>query len=48
MKPLVIEKPGVLPALPDVTMGIVVREDFDTQGMAPLLAAFKNVLTTET
>jgi DNA-binding transcriptional LysR family regulator len=46
--PLVIEEPGVLPALPDVTMGIVVREDFDTQGMAPLLDAFKHVLTTET
>src|SRR5205823_4896587 len=28
--PLVIEAPGVLPALPSVTMGIVARDDLDT------------------
>jgi hypothetical protein len=28
-------------------MGIVAREDFDTQGLAPLIAAFEAVLTTE-
>jgi len=46
MEPLVIEEPGVLPDLPKVTMGIIAREDFDTQGLAPLIAAFKAVLTT--
>jgi DNA-binding transcriptional LysR family regulator len=44
--PLVIEKPGVLPDLPGVTMGIVAREDFDTEGHASLIAAFKTVMTT--
>ena len=29
--PLVVEEPGVLPDLPNVTMGIVAREDLDTQ-----------------
>lgn len=43
-EPLVIEEPGVLPALPSATMGIIVREDLDTKGLAPLISAFKSVL----
>jgi len=47
MEPLVIEKPGVLPDLGHVVMGIVAREDLDTKSLAPLIATFKAVLTTE-
>ena len=43
--PLVAETPGVLPALPSATMGIVAREDLDTTGLAPLIEAFEAVLT---
>src|SRR5947209_4115161 len=43
--PLVAEAPGVLPALPSATMGIVAREDLDTTGLAPLIEAFEAVLT---
>ena len=43
--PLVAETPGVLPALPSATMGIVAREDLDTTGLAPLIDAFEAVLT---
>jgi hypothetical protein len=46
-EPLVIEKPGVLPQLPKVKMGIIVREDLDVEGMAPLISAFKSVLMSE-
>lgn len=45
--PLVIEAPGVLPQLPDVVMGIVAREDLDTEAMAPLIAALEAVLTEQ-
>jgi DNA-binding transcriptional LysR family regulator len=45
--PLVIEEPGVLPPLPTATMGIIVREDFDTTGFAPLISAFKSVLMSD-
>jgi DNA-binding transcriptional LysR family regulator len=45
--PLVIEEPGVLPPLPAATMGIIVREDLDTTGMAPLIAAFKSILMSD-
>jgi DNA-binding transcriptional LysR family regulator len=44
VEPLVIEEAGVLPDLPGVTVGIVARDDLDTQGLASLIAAFKSVL----
>jgi DNA-binding transcriptional LysR family regulator len=43
-EPLVIEDAGVLPDLPGIIMGIVVRDDLDTQSLAPLIDAFKSVL----
>ena len=46
-EPLVIEEPGVLPPLPTATMGIIVREDLDTTGMAPLISTFKSVLMSD-
>jgi len=44
-KPLVIEAPGVLPDLPQVTMGIVARDDLDTSGLAPLIAKIESLFT---
>jgi DNA-binding transcriptional LysR family regulator len=44
LEPLVIEEAGVLPELASITMGIVVRDDLDTQGFAPLITALKSVL----
>jgi DNA-binding transcriptional LysR family regulator len=46
-EPLVIEEPGVLPKLPAAMMGIIVRDDLDTVGLAPLIAAFKSVLMSD-
>jgi DNA-binding transcriptional LysR family regulator len=46
-EPLVIEEPGVLPQLPAAMMGIIVRDDLDTEGLAPLIAAFKSVLMSD-
>jgi DNA-binding transcriptional LysR family regulator len=45
-EPLVIEEPGVLPTLPATRMGIILRDDLDTTNLAPLISAFKSVLTT--
>jgi DNA-binding transcriptional LysR family regulator len=44
LEPLVMEEAGVLPELASITMGIVVRDDLDTQGFAPLITALKSVL----
>ena len=41
MAPLVIEGAGVLPELPNVTKGIVARDDLDTKALAPVIAAFE-------
>jgi len=46
-EPLVIEEPGVLPSLPDATLGIVVRDDLDTEQMEPLLSALKAILMSD-
>ena len=46
--PLVAETAGVLPALPDISMGIVAREDLDTKDLASLIAAFEAVLASPT
>jgi hypothetical protein len=47
MAPLVIEEPGVLPELPNVIKGIVARDDLDTWALAPVIAAFETVVTSE-
>jgi DNA-binding transcriptional LysR family regulator len=44
--PLIIEEDGVLPALPDVTLRIIARADLDTQARAPLIEAFRIVMST--
>jgi len=44
--PLVEETAGLLPVLPDVSMGIVAREDLDTKDLASLIAAFEAVLAS--
>ena len=46
MEPLVIEERGVLPDLPNVTLGIVAREDFDILGLAPVITAFEAIMTS--
>jgi DNA-binding transcriptional LysR family regulator len=46
-EPLVIEQPGVLPSLPNATLGIIVRDDLDTEQMEPLLSALKSVLISD-
>src|SRR5262249_55233872 len=43
--PLVIEEPGVLPDLPQVTVAIIARDDLDTTALAPLIARIKSVFT---
>jgi len=43
--PLVIEEPGVLPDLPQVTMAIIARDDVDTTALAPLIARIERVFT---
>jgi DNA-binding transcriptional LysR family regulator len=43
--PLVIEEPGVLPDLPQVTMAIIARDDLDTSALAPLIARIENVFS---
>jgi DNA-binding transcriptional LysR family regulator len=45
---LVIETPGVLPDLPQVTMGIIAREDLDTAPLEPLISTFAAVLKSKT
>jgi DNA-binding transcriptional LysR family regulator len=44
---LVIETPGVLPDLPQVTMGIVARDDLDTAALAPLIAVIESIFTAK-
>ena len=46
--PLVEEAAGLLPVLPDASMGIVAREDLDTKDLASLIAAFEAVLASPT
>jgi len=46
-EPLVTEEAGVLPPLPSATMGIIVREDLDIEGIEPLLSSFKSVLMSD-
>ena len=41
------ETAGVLPELPNVMNGILVRDDLDTKALAPVIAAFKAVVTGE-
>jgi len=43
--PLVIEEPGVLPDLPQVSMAIIARDDLDTTALAPLIARIESVFT---
>jgi len=43
--PLVVEEPGVLPDLPQVTMAIIARDDLDTSALAPLIARIESVFT---
>jgi DNA-binding transcriptional LysR family regulator len=43
--PLAIEKPGVLPDLPKVNMGIFARDDLDTTALAQLIARIESVFT---
>lgn len=42
---LVIEAPGVMPDLPQVTMGIVARDDLDTTTLMPLIDLLKRLFT---
>lgn len=44
---LVIEAPGILPDLPQLTMGIIARDDLDTTALAPLIARIERVFCTE-
>jgi DNA-binding transcriptional LysR family regulator len=43
---LVIERPGLLPALPRVTMGIIAREDLDATNLTPFIDSVEHVLTS--
>ncbi len=44
---LTIERPGILPALPQVTMGIIAREDFDTASLTPFIDSVEHALRSE-
>jgi DNA-binding transcriptional LysR family regulator len=44
---LTIERPGILPALPPVTMGIIAREDFDSANLKPFLDSVEHVLRSQ-
>jgi DNA-binding transcriptional LysR family regulator len=43
---LAAEQPGVLPALPPVTMGLIAREDFDASHLAAFIDSVVHVLRT--
>jgi DNA-binding transcriptional LysR family regulator len=43
--PLVIEEPGVLPDLPQVSMAIIARDDLDMTTLASLIARIESVFT---
>jgi DNA-binding transcriptional LysR family regulator len=45
---LTIEQPGILPALPPVTMGIIAREDFDTESLTPFVDCVERILKSDT
>jgi hypothetical protein len=42
----VVERGGLLPELPRVTMGIIAREDLDTTNLTPLIDSVEHVLTS--
>jgi DNA-binding transcriptional LysR family regulator len=44
---LVIEPPGVLPALPPVTIGIIARDELDIADLTPLMNCVEHILRTE-
>jgi DNA-binding transcriptional LysR family regulator len=41
---LVIERPGILPALPPVTIDIIAREELDTAALTPLIDSVEHIL----
>jgi DNA-binding transcriptional LysR family regulator len=41
---LVIERPGILPALPPVTIDIIAREELDTGALTPLIDSVEHIL----
>jgi DNA-binding transcriptional LysR family regulator len=42
---LVIEQPGILPQLPNVTVGILARENLATDDLMPFIASVEQVLS---
>jgi DNA-binding transcriptional LysR family regulator len=44
---LVIERPGILPALPPVTIGIIAREELDTTDLTALIDSVENILRSQ-
>jgi len=44
---LVIERPGLLPALPPVTIGIIARDELDTASLTPLIDCAVDILKSE-
>jgi DNA-binding transcriptional LysR family regulator len=44
---LVIERPGILPALPPVTIGIIAREELDTADLTPLIDSVESILRSQ-
>jgi DNA-binding transcriptional LysR family regulator len=44
---LVIEAPGVLPDLPQISMGIVARDDLDTTPLVPLIAKIESLFAAK-
>jgi DNA-binding transcriptional LysR family regulator len=43
---LTIERPGILPALPPVTIDIIAREELDIVSLTPLIDRFEQILRT--
>jgi DNA-binding transcriptional LysR family regulator len=43
---LTIERPGILPALPPVTIDIIAREELDIASVTPLIDRFEEILRT--
>jgi DNA-binding transcriptional LysR family regulator len=43
---LVIEPPGLLPALPPVTIGLIAREELDIAELTPLIDSVEQILRT--
>jgi DNA-binding transcriptional LysR family regulator len=44
---LVIERPGILPALTPVTIGIIAREELDTAALTPLIDSVEHILRSQ-